>query len=212
LWSSLFNVEISMSMLSRRAFIGASVGGLSVLRSAGAVSAVLRCEPISPPYRLVFDCSAANNLKLFLQNEDVLGLVGLVCVKPIRGYAYGAFLLSAWLKPSDRPTKPFPNVLRPIGIPIDEQFCVYGLRAPTSNFIGFLIDRPVSGTTEQLPWYSNVDNIMGGSVSIDWVSINLNQPWFAGSRWIPDDKTCDGMYWRALVIDALRRAAAMPCA
>jgi hypothetical protein len=201
-----------MSILSRRSFIGASVGGLSVLRSAGAVSAVLQCEPISPPHQLTFDCSAADSLKLFFQNADVLGLVGLVCVRPARGYAYGKFLLAPWLKPSDQPTRPFPNVLRPIGIPIDEQFCVYGLRAPTSNFIGFLIDRPVSGAAAQLPWYSNVDNIMGDSVSIEWVSINLNQPWFAGSRWIPDDKTCDGMYWRALVVDALRRAAAMSCA
>jgi hypothetical protein len=40
-----------MSMLSRRSFIGASVGGLSVLRSGGAVSADLKCEPISPPYQ-----------------------------------------------------------------------------------------------------------------------------------------------------------------
>jgi hypothetical protein len=88
-----------------------------------------------------------------------------------------------------------PNVLRPTGIPLDEQFCVYGLRAPAGNFIGFSVAKPVSGTSAQLPWYTKVDNIMGGSVSIEWVSANLNQPWFAGSRWIPDDKTCDGMYW-----------------
>jgi hypothetical protein len=197
--------------IHRRAFIVASVGGLSVLHTGRTVSAVLQCEPISPPYQLTFDCSVTNNLNLFLQNSDMLGLVGLVCVRPARGYAYGRFLLAPWLKPNDRPTRPFPNVLRPTGIPLDEQFCVYGLRAPTSNFIGLLIDKPVYGTTAQLPWYSNVDNIMGGSVSIEWVSINLNQPWFAGSRWIPEDKTCDGMYWRALVVDALRRAAAMSC-
>jgi hypothetical protein len=201
-----------MSMLSRRALIGASVGGLSVLRRGGAVSAELQCEPISPPYQLTFDCSVTNGLNLFLRNADMLGLVGLVCVRPVRGYAYGRFLLAPWLKPSDQPARPFTNVLRPTGIPIDEQFCVYGLRAPTSNFIGFLIDEPVSDRTAQLPWYTNVDNIGGDSVSIEWVSINLNQPWFAGSRWIPEDKTCDGMYWRALVVDALRRAAAMLCA
>jgi hypothetical protein len=200
-----------VSILSRRSFIGVSVGGLSVLRSGVAISADLQCEPISPPYQLTFDCSAASSLKLFLQNEDVLGLVGLVCVKPIRGYAYGAFLLAAWLKPSDRPAMVSPNVMRPTGIPLDEQFCVYGLRVPPGNFFGFSVDKPVSGTTAQLPWYTNVDNIMGGSVSIEWVSANLNQPWFAGSRWIPDGKTCDGMYWRALVIDALSRAAAISC-
>jgi hypothetical protein len=201
-----------MSALSRRSFIGACVGGLSVLRSGRTISAGLECDPISPPHELTFDCSVANSLKLFLQNVDALGLVGLVCVKPARGFAYGRFFLAPWLKPSDRPTGPFANVLRPTGIPLDEQFCVYGLRAPTSNFIGFSIDQPVSGTTAQLPWYSNVDDIMGGSVGIEWVSINLNQPWFAGSRWIPEDKTCDGMYWRALVVAALRRAAAMSCA
>jgi hypothetical protein len=200
-----------MSILDRRAFIVASVGGMSVLHAGRTLSAVSQCEPISPPYQLTFDCSVTNSLNLFLQNSDMLGLVGLVCVKPVRGYVYGRFLLSPWLKPNDRPTRAFPNVLRPVGIPLDEQFCAYRLHAPTSNFIGFSIDEPVSDRTAQLPWYTNVDDIGGGSVSVDWVSINLNQAWFAGSRWIPEDKTCDGMYWRALVVDALRRAAAMSC-
>jgi len=203
-----------MTMISRRAFVGASVGGLSLLRSEGTALAALQCAPIFPPHQLTIDCSVANSLNLFLRNEETLGVVGLVCVKPVRNtFAYGKLLMLPSLK--TKPTGPFSgpiatSVLRPIGLPLDEQFCVYGLQAPSDSFIGFSVDTPVSDAKAKLPRYTNVDQIGGGSVSIDWLSVNLNQAWFAGSRLIPGDDECNGKYWRALIVDGLRRASAMP--
>jgi hypothetical protein len=215
-----------MTGLSKRAFLGVSAGGLSALFREDAASAALQCAAIGLPHRLNVDCSSGRNLKLFLQNQEIYGLAGVVSMMSVAGesasYAYGTMFLFPFLKrriphemlpalkaflPDSSTTTP----LRFVGLPPDEQFCRYELRAPWQSFIGFSVDKPVDASKAKQPWYTNVDQIGNGAVGIEWTSQNLNHPWFAGSRWIPAGKECNGMYWRALIIRAVRDASLMAC-
>src|SRR5262249_10523211 len=157
-----------------------------------------------------------HNLKLFLQNQEKLGLVGLVTMKTVPGgFPYATMLLAAWLKGKTpgRGAQPiegaFADAMVPIGVNLDDQFGIYVLRQPLDAFIGFTVDKALPpGLAGRLrPWHANVDEIGGVPVSIGWGSGNLNSRWFAGSPVIPEGDACNGKYWRALIVDGLHRAA-----
>jgi hypothetical protein len=95
------------------------------------------------------------------------------------------------------------------GLPPDEYYCNYLLKAPRQSFIGFSIDSPQPLEAGNQPWRSNVDNVANRSVSIGWTSSNLNHARFDGSHWIPDSEDHDGKYWRARIIEGVRQASAM---
>jgi hypothetical protein len=91
-------------------------------------------------------------------------------------------------------------------LPPDEFFCHYVLQAPWQSFISCTLEMPIAREIGVWPWHSNVD-IDGATIGVRWTSSNLNHPWFAGSRWIPEND--DGQIWRARIIDGVRRAAAL---
>jgi hypothetical protein len=219
-----------MSTLDRRAFLGVSLGGLAALGNEGTALAALQCAPVGLPSRLAFDCSAGRNIRLFLNNASAFGLTGLVSMNNVKGalgsYAGGTMFLYPWLKskntgrtlaaqlrqyqaflPGPIAANPLPNM----GIPLDEQFCTYGLQAPAQDFIGFSIDVPRVNHTLKLPWYSVASGVAGYAVGIEWASANLNGRWFGGSRSIPTGNECNGQRWRALIVDAVRLASAKIC-
>jgi len=215
-----------MQPLSRRTVLGSAIGGLSVLIHQRIARAALQCAAIGLPQRLTVDCSAGPNLKIFLGNEDLYGLAGVVSMMPVTGdlgsYGYATMFLFPWLKrklpsatlmtlraylPDNTTTTP----LWAVGLPPEEQFCRYALRAPWQSFIGFTVDKPVAADKAKLPWYTNVDGIAGNVLGICWTSANMNHPWFAGSRWIPGNEDCNGVYWRARIVEGLRIAAGSAC-
>jgi hypothetical protein len=217
-----------MSTIDRRALLGASIGGLAVLGNKAALAA-LQCATVNVPSRLTVDCSVARNLQLFLERENLFGLTGLVSMATFNGdlgsYVAGSMFVYPWLKsknqgrdlaaemrhyqaflPGPIGANPLPNM----GVPLDEQFCIYGLQAPPQDFIGFSIDVPRMAHAK-LPWYSVVDGVGKRTVGVDWASDNLNGRWFGGSRAIPGGSDCNGQQWRSLIVDGLRRAATMAC-
>ena len=217
-----------MGDLSRRAFLALSAGGLSALCSHSTALAALRGEGSLLPPRQDVDSSNALNLRLFLRNRDTLGLAGVMSTRSVEGalgsYASGTLFLfpfnrggssqnvRAFLPGRDAAggliaTAP----MMPAGLPPDEYYCNYVLKAPRQSFIGFSVDTPHARGEETRPWRTNVDNIGNSSVSIGWTSSNLNHPWFAGSHWIPDGDVGDGKYWRARIIEGVRQASARAC-
>ena len=215
-----------MRNLSRRTFFGVSVIGLAALHSEGKALAALQSDAAGLPHRMNVDGSNASNLKLFLQNKETLGLIGVVSMTPVQGklgrYASATMFLfpfkrrasdadvHAVLPGCSAARPPIPTVaMTPGGLPPDEYFCNYVLEAPWQRFISFSVDAPFARGAEKRPWHTNVDNIGDGSVGIGWTSSNLNHLWFAGSRWIPADDGGNGRYWRTRIIDGLRQASAM---
>jgi hypothetical protein len=213
-----------MRGLSRRAFFGVSVGGLSALPGRGTVLAALQRDMLALPQHANVDVASALNLRSFLQNNDTLGLTGLVSMRPVRGelgsYARDALLLFPFKRSAFNPDLPafLPGrsatepliatvAMTPGGLPPDDYFCNYVLKAPRESFISFSVGAPFVGSAQKQSWHTNVDDIAGHPIGIGWTSSNLNHPWFAGSRWIPDRD--GGKYWRARIIDGLRRAAAI---
>ena len=71
--------------------------------------------------------------------------------------------------------------MAPGGLPPDEYFCNYVLKAPSRSFISFSVGAPFSHGAQKRVWHTNVDNIGGRSVGIGWTSSNLNHPWFAAA-------------------------------
>jgi hypothetical protein len=160
------------------------------------------------------------NLQAFLNARDELGLAGLMSMEPVqseRGKHERAslFVFPFKLKSSDGDAPAFlpgrdavkpiiaTAAMDPLGLPPDEFFCHYVLKAPRQSFIGFELGAPLSRDRANRPWHSNLkigDAILGAT----WTSSNLNDPWFAGSRWIPDNGS--GRDWRARIIRGLRRA------
>jgi hypothetical protein len=218
-----------MSTIDRRALLSASIGGLAVFGNRAALAA-LQCAQVGVPSRLTIDCSVARNLQLFLKRENLFGLTGLVSMAAVDGdlgsYAAGSLFVYPWLKsknqgralaaemrqyqaflPGPIAANPLPNM----GVPLDEQFCTYGLQAPPQDFIGFSIDVARTAHDPKLPWYSLVDGVGGRTVGIDWASANLNGRWFGGNRAIPSGSECNGQHWRSLIVDGLRRASTMAC-
>ena len=78
--------------------------------------------------------------------------------------------------------------------------------------VGFQVDVPYRPLEARFDWFTNVDQLADGKgVGIDWTSSNLNNPWFGGSRFIPNKDQCDGPTWRKLIVDGLNQAAAGVC-
>lgn len=221
-----------MSGFDRRAFLGMSVGGLSMLPQAVAAqtACVSGSLPSFLPVRLTVDCASRGNFQLFRKNTDYLGLAGAVSMTWVRGrygsYEAGSMFLFPWLKrkgqdlrqtwPAALPVNsiqimssgPIPDAT----LPVDEYFCSFRLQAPTAMFIGFQVDVPYSPLEGRFDWFSNVDKLADGKgVGIDWTSSNLNHPWFGGSRFIPKKDQCNGLAWRKLIVDGLNQAAAGQC-
>jgi hypothetical protein len=216
--------------MNRRAFLGTSIAALATLGHQTTARAAPQCARVAPPARLTVDCSAGRNLQLFLKNASLFGLTGVVSMTTVASvlgtYPAMTLFLYPWLKsknqgkalaeemrkyqaylPGPIPANPLPNM----GVPLDEQFCRYGLQAQPKSFIGFSIDVPRSAQDPKLSWYSIVDQVGGSTVGVGWSSDNLNDPWFGGNHAIPRGEECNGGPWRRAIVDGVRRAATMAC-
>jgi hypothetical protein len=222
-----------MTGLDRRAFLGMSVGAVSMLRNPVTAAAQgPACVPGGMaqflPVRLTVDCASRRNFQLFRKNPDDVALAGVVSMSFVRGkigkYDAGSMMVFPWLKPKGRSREALPAAVPVNGLqfvsaapipdatlPLDEYFCNYRLQAPTTLFIGFQVDAPYSRLEARFDWFSNVGLADGGGVGIDWTSSNLNHPWFGGSRFIPNKDTCNGPAWRKLIVDGLMQASAGLC-
>jgi len=219
-----------MTDISRRAFVGTSVGGVAALCITPSLAAA--CEEYVtgtalayPPVRLTVDSASIRNLQIFQQNTDYLGLGGAVSIEPVSGklgsYPAGNLFLFPWVKPHgqgrDWPAavalsmtrfehgSPIPDAT----LPLDEYFLRHVLRVPWTSFIGFQVDKPYVGDDARRDWFSNVDKLADGSaLGIDWTSHNLNNARFGGSNWIPSTYAYNGKAWREVIVDALKQASA----
>ena len=167
-----------MSTVSRRDFVCISVGAVASLSDPAPVLAQTQCSsPYLPaafvPTILTVDCASRRNFQLFRQYSDYLGLAGAVSMSFVRGkfgsFPAGNLFLFPWLKPNGQgrvlpavmPTNatqlinssPIPNSL----LPLDEYFIRYIVQAPSTSFIGFLVDVPYTGDDTRRDWFSNVD-------------------------------------------------------
>jgi hypothetical protein len=225
-----------MIMMSRRLFVGATIAAAETLRHPILAKAATQCVsgglPAFLPNRLTVDCASRQNFRTFRQNSTYLGLTGVVSMSFVRGkygsYSAGNLFLFPWLKPKGAALgagRPWGSVLptsatasvqaSPIPgatLPVDEYFCRIVLQSPWDSFIGIMIDEPYSKTDARLDWFSNADKLADGKgVGIDWTSANLNNPWFGGSRYIPNTDDCSGRAWRQLIADGLMQASVAAC-
>jgi hypothetical protein len=222
-----------MTGFARRAFLGMSVGAVSLLRHPlSAAAQTPACVPGGMaqflPTRLNVDCASRQNFQLFRKNAGDVGLAGVVSMSFVRGkfgsYDAGSMMVFPWLKPKGQNRAALPAVV-PVGsiqlmpsgpipdgtLPVDEYFCRFRLQAPITMFIGFQVDVPYGGGEGRFDWYSNAKLADGKDVGIDWTSSNLNHPWFGGNRCIPSKDTCNGAAWRKLIVDGLSQASTGLC-
>ena len=225
-----------MRSYDRRAFL-ASVGALTVasLPVAGLAQTACVTSGLPPfvPNRLTVDCATRRNFALYRKYATYQGLAGCISMTYVKG-RYGEFpagnlFLFPWLKKSGQAlgaakdwqsvmptsltkyvaTKPIPNWQ----LPLDEYFCDFSLVAPWQSFIGFRVDAPFNLQDSRRPWFTNVEKLPDGKpIGIAWTSSNLNSPWFAGNRWIPNSDDCKGNAWRTLIIDGINQASSGLCA
>jgi hypothetical protein len=212
-----------MEIRSRRAFLATSAGGICAIHSASTAVAALQDGSIDAPVSVRISLANALNFRLFTQNKETLGLTALMVMRPVEGklasYSTGSLLLFPFTRDAADACGPAflpgPDTASPLiktapmttlGLPPDEFFCHYVLKAPWQSFVSCTLDAPVAREIGTSPWHSN---LVSGDVTVGlrWTSSNLNHPWFAGSRWIPE--SVDGQVWRARIIDGVRRAAAM---
>jgi hypothetical protein len=212
-----------MDKLNRRSFLAISAAGVGVPPGMGTAFASTGPELIGRTHSTTFDLSNALNLRLFLRDRTAVGLAGLMVMKPAKGgferYPAATMLLfpfnrqadsparPAFLPGRDGPDRPIVTVaMTTLGLPPDEFFCHYVLNAPRQSFIGFELSPAISPGADKRPWHNNIA-LGDDTVAVHWTSSNLNHPWFAGSRWIPDNE--HGKAWRARIIAGVRRAAAL---
>src|ERR1700719_1985734 len=98
-----------MDGLSRRTFVGMSVGAASAIympQLAAAAGTPVECVSSGLPFlpnRLTVSCASRRNFRVFRQNSDYLGLAGVVSMTLVRGslaaYEAGSLFLFPWLKP-----------------------------------------------------------------------------------------------------------------
>jgi hypothetical protein len=100
-----------MTVFDRRAFLGMSVGAVSLLRNPPSAAAQTpACVPGGMaqflPVRLNVDCASKQNFQLFRKNTDDLGLAGVVSMTFVRGktgsYNAGSMMVFPWLKPKSQ--------------------------------------------------------------------------------------------------------------
>ena len=222
-----------MTVFGRRAFLGISVGAVSMLRHPlSAAAQTPACVPGGMaqflPQRLSVDCASRRNFQLFRKNSADVGLAGVVSMGFVRGkygsYDAGSMIVFPWLKSKTQNGAALPAVVpvnsvqfTPSGpipdgsLPVDEYLCYVRLQAPITMFIGFQVDVPYSQSDARLDWFSNAKLADGKDVGIDWASSNLNHTWFGGSRCIPSKDTCNGAAWRKLIVDGLTQASTGLC-
>jgi hypothetical protein len=221
-----------MSRFDRRAFLGMSVGAVSVLRHPSSAAAQTpACVPGGMaqflPVRLNVDCASRRNFQLFRKNTGDIGLAGVVSMSFVRGklgsYDAGSMIVFPWSKPKSKnaalpavvpvnrtqfiSSAPIPDAT----LPLDEYVCNNRLQAPPAMFIGFQVDVPYSRLEGRFDWFTNAKLADGKGVGIDWTSSNLNHPWFGGSRFIPNKDTCNGPAWRKLIVDGLNQVSVGWC-
>jgi hypothetical protein len=219
-----------VNQYSRRAFVGASAAALSASALPSPLHAAAQCVtgllPGFQPTWLTVDCASKRNFRYFRRYPGALGLTGVVSMTFVRAgqdsFPAGNLFLFPWCKrrdpnlPAVRPVNasqfisanPIPGVT----LPLDEYFIRLVLNAPSTSFIGFLVDNPYSASEARRDWRSNVDKLGDGKgVGISWGSHNLNGPWFGGSNWILGTDTCHGKAWRKLIVAGLDQAAVGAC-
>jgi hypothetical protein len=217
---------------NRRTFVSLSLGGLAALSAPPSLLAATQCVtgplPGFLPNSLTVDCASKRNFRTFRQYPDYVCLAGVVSMSFVQGklgsYPAGNLFLFPQLTakgkgktlPAVCPTNltayvnssPIPDAT----LPVDDYFCRFVLQAPWTSFIGFEVGKLYSSGQNNFPWFTNVDKLADGSgVGIDWTSANLNNPWFGGSRWIPNTNTCDGTAWRKLIVKGLNQASVGAC-
>jgi hypothetical protein len=212
-----------METPSRRAFLATSAGGFCAIHSADTALAALQVGWIESPVSLRISRANALNFRLFTRNSEALGLTALMAMRQVEGklssYPIGSLLLFPFTLDAAGAHGPAflpgPDAASPLiktapmttlGLPPDEFFCHYVLKAPWQSFISCTLESPLAREIGTWPWHNNVE-IGGTTIGVCWTSSNLNHPWFAGSRWIPDSD--GGQVWRARIIDGVRRAAVM---
>ena len=212
-----------MQTSTRRAFLATSAGGFCAIHSASTAFAALQIGSIESAVSPRISLANALNFRLFAKSSGTLGLSAVMAMQPVDGklgsYSAGSLLLFPFNQDATSARElahlPGPDAASPLiktlpmttlGLPPDEFFCHYVLQAPWQSFISCTLDAPVAREIGAWPWHSNVE-IGGAIIGVRWTSSNLNHPWFAGSRWIPEND--DGQIWRARIINGVRRAAAM---
>ncbi|MEJ0075780.1 MAG: hypothetical protein WDO17_10085 [Alphaproteobacteria bacterium] len=224
-----------MKSLNRRAFL-ASAGAFSLASFPQIAAAQTACVtsgfPPFVPTRLTVDCATRRNFAIYRQNASYMGLAGCVSMTYTKGrygdYPAGNLFLFPWLNKSGQAlgasrnwgsvmpldltrttaAGPIPNWQ----MPLDEYFLRYRMEAPLANFIGFRVDAPFNKQDARRPWFTNVDKLADGKgIGIAWTSSNLNGPWFAANRWIPNSDDCKGSAWRKLIIDGINQASTGVC-
>src|SRR2546423_9230547 len=167
-----------MSTYDRRAFLGGSLGTLSMLHFpeiALAQTCVTNGLPPFTPNRLTVDCASRRNFAVFRRNSAYMGLAGCVSMTFVQGkyggYTAGNLFLFPWLNEKGRafgaakdwqtvvPTNatkflasaPIPNWR----LPLDEYFLRYKLEAPVGMFIGFRADQPFGINDARRPWIAH---------------------------------------------------------
>src|SRR5881227_3308161 len=109
-----------MTGLDRRAFLGLSVGAVSMLRNpVTAAAQAPACVPGGMaqflPMRLNVDCASRQNFQLFRKNTDGVGLAGVVSMSFVRGkigsYGAGSMIVFPWLKPNSQNRAALPAVV-----------------------------------------------------------------------------------------------------
>src|SRR4051794_34685793 len=153
----IFQLRHCMSGFDRRAFLGLSVGMVSMLRHPlSAAAQTPSCVPGGMaqflPTRLSVDCASRRNFQLFRKYPNDLGLTGVVTMTFTRGkygnYDAGSMIVFPWSKPKgvSRTGAVLPTskalfmsaVPIPDGtLPLDQYFCYFRLQAPAATFIGF---------------------------------------------------------------------------
>lgn len=212
-----------MGRPNRRSFLAISAASVGVLPGMGPAFASTGPALIGWPHPASFELSNALNLRLFLRDRTVVGLAGLMSMEPAEGaferYPAATLLLFPFKRHADGLAQPafLPGrggtdrpiatvAMTTLGLPPDEFFCHYVLNAPRQSFIGFELGTAISRGADKRPWHNNIA-LGDDTVAVHWTSSNLNHPWFAGSRWIPDDE--HGEVWRARIIAGVRWAATL---
>lgn len=213
-----------MSDVSRRAFLATvAVGMCTVHSSRLALASSDDNGSQTPPSRQIALANALNFLS-FAQNREELALIAVMAMRPVDGkvggYPSGSLLLfpfslrhsqtssaAAFLLGSGPGNSPITAApMTTLGLPPDEFFCHYVIEASPHGFISCEVGAPIARDDSRGPWHGNVV-IAGETFGFRWTSSNLNDRWFGGSRWIPDDD--NGAVWRDRFIEGVRGAAAL---
>lgn len=208
---------------NRRTFLPIFAAGLCSLGCTGRALALSRTDAAVLPDAASRELANILNVRLFLKNKNAFGLAGVMTMRPVESelgrYPAAALFLfpfkriassidaPAFLPDSSAAKHLRETVVMPAaGLSPDEYLCHFVLKAPWHNFVGFTVGAAIEHGMDKWPWHSNV-TIGNDTVGFHWTSSNLNHPWFAGSRWIPDNE--QGMACRSRIIEDVGRAATL---